>query len=373
MNKQSQLTELLFRGLNTENPIQSTLDIAATYFDCSVFLIDVTGKIIACHNENKHLPDISSAVINPRRPLPEMENHFYPISTGNHHFLYLMPIFNEQPVPVENNPQWDYVLKTLELLCQIPPFTQCDTSAELLLYDLLSNPSNEKNVLEKRCHITGLSFKDSYGLMAICNAQSITDLPDFSVAKNTLSTLLPDGIFTMHHNRLVILYKNKGQALLLNQNKEFISLLKTCHLTAAISLPFPQADGVYKAYIQTLQALDEGLSLDSHEHLYVYQDYLPYHALLQVEDPENFCHPCIEELTAYDALYQTDYTHTLYTYIMNFRNMKDTAHQLNIHYNTLKYRLKKIDALLDFSLEDPDMLLLLYMSFIYMKLHGSIF
>jgi purine catabolism regulator len=51
--------------------------------------------------------------------------------------------------------------------------------------------------------------------------------------------------------------------------------------------------------------------------------------------------------------------HSLRAYLACGRNAKAAARKLQVHRNTLQYRLRRIETLLDRSLDDPDVLFLL--------------
>jgi len=59
-------------------------------------------------------------------------------------------------------------------------------------------------------------------------------------------------------------------------------------------------------------------------------------------------------LIDYDKEHNTELLHTLRHLIINNWNMKETAQKLFIHYNTMKYRVKKIEEILDIDLNDSD-------------------
>lgn len=60
------------------------------------------------------------------------------------------------------------------------------------------------------------------------------------------------------------------------------------------------------------------------------------------------------DLIAYDEKNNTELLHTLQGLVENNWNMKQAAEKLFIHYNTMKYRVKKIEEILDVDLNDSD-------------------
>ncbi len=66
----------------------------------------------------------------------------------------------------------------------------------------------------------------------------------------------------------------------------------------------------------------------------------------------NCKHEIIRKLEQYDDIYGTDYTSSLFAYLENFCNILKAANQLDIHRNTLQYRLNKIDEICGCNLSD---------------------
>lgn len=79
--------------------------------------------------------------------------------------------------------------------------------------------------------------------------------------------------------------------------------------------------------------------------------------------PVNLIHPAILKLVEYDRQHNTAFTETLHMYLKKERSQSKTAAALNLHRNTLTYRLQRIRELLDADLEDDDVRLHLLLSF----------
>lgn len=78
--------------------------------------------------------------------------------------------------------------------------------------------------------------------------------------------------------------------------------------------------------------------------------------------------PSIRALMDYDLQHDTEYLHTLKTYLKNERNIAKTAKDLYIHRNTLLYRIERLNKLIFDNLEDEDSRLRLIMSMKIMDL-----
>lgn len=65
-----------------------------------------------------------------------------------------------------------------------------------------------------------------------------------------------------------------------------------------------------------------------------------------------FCHPEVVDLMRYDKKNNSDFGEFLFTFILNDCSMAQTAKELNIHRNTVLYKLNKIKELINIDLND---------------------
>ena len=428
MSECTGLSSRLLQNLSSTSPLEAVLKTGASEFGHSLYLIDCTGKILGFA-----LPPVLSAASKSRNHQNRKSMTGMSLNTEEHVWQSFcsrgcidlntcQAIFSESDDQCheesDNKPGWtpmkncrirnfsltvcslktggkacaclavhipfdrlksseidqlNTICRTLMLLLGHSMRTDSRNPKELLLSDLLESKPVSRLAVAERCKIVGLKPAADFFLMTVCNSQNITNKPVFDAAVRKLNGILSNFVYVIHNNRLVVLLCGIIPDRTWAASCGLSEFLAKYSLTAAVSFPFEHIYEIHQAYIQTLQALDEGLAVDYSDNLYFYQDYLPYHALSYVKNPKDFCHPCIGQLMTEDARHKTEYTKTLYYYIINFRNQKNAAQEMNIHYNTMKYRLKKIQALIDFSLEDHDEFLLLYLSFKLMKLNGHIF
>jgi purine catabolism regulator len=90
-----------------------------------------------------------------------------------------------------------------------------------------------------------------------------------------------------------------------------------------------------------------------------------YELLLGVNDPNtlaDFCEHWLSSLIRYDEQHHTDLLPTLAAYFENNGNMARTAHLLNIHRNTLVYRLGRITEILQLDMDDSNVRLNLHLA-----------
>lgn len=74
-------------------------------------------------------------------------------------------------------------------------------------------------------------------------------------------------------------------------------------------------------------------------------------------------HPVLKKLKDYDEKHGTDFYDTMYVYLKNERSPLASAKELNLHRNTLAYRLKRLQELFQIDLDDPKVRFHLLVSF----------
>lgn len=90
------------------------------------------------------------------------------------------------------------------------------------------------------------------------------------------------------------------------------------------------------------------VQMDSSHEIVHYDDLGINRLLLRITDTEeleNYCEEHLGELIRYDEEHETSLLKTLSVVIETDGNLKDAADKLFIHYNTLRYRLRKIKEL----------------------------
>ncbi len=112
-----------------------------------------------------------------------------------------------------------------------------------------------------------------------------------------------------------------------------------------------------KAYREARQALQIVNSLGTGGEVIHYDDLGVYRILATFKDKkelEIFCEETIGPLVQYDQEHDSNLLITLETYLQTNGNLKETAKNLFIHYNTLRYRLERIEGLTGKSLADAE-------------------
>ena len=83
------------------------------------------------------------------------------------------------------------------------------------------------------------------------------------------------------------------------------------------------------------------------------------------------CDEKLWKLKEHDEKTGSDYMQTLRLYLDNHCSVVQTARELSIHRSTLLYRLEKIREIINFSLDDPEQLLYLRLSFYFIEMEEA--
>ncbi|MCO1601362.1 PucR family transcriptional regulator [Desulfosporosinus nitroreducens] len=235
------------------------------------------------------------------------------------------------------------------------------------LYDLLDGKFEDERLIVERLKILGLKFKSKLFVINI-------DIENLDRLKSTLPYLrgkientLSNAKAIVYNQNIVVLASSESgrhfQEIELKTLKEFIN---ANNIQAGISRPFSKLTDVREHYLESVEAIKLGSSIKSEQHFYEYQDFIIFDLISNYahgEKSKKLIHHSLIKLIEYDKENGTDYVQSFYTYISNFKNIKDSANILNIHRNTMFHRIEKIEKLLNVDLNDGDVFFQLYLSY----------
>lgn len=127
------------------------------------------------------------------------------------------------------------------------------------------------------------------------------------------------------------------------------------NLYCSISNIFSQYVGIKTYYEQALFVMEHVLYVSPDRNLCYYRESIIQHMLFLCSQSvylKELCHPKILMLQAYDLQFNTQYLDTLLTYMECLFNIAECARRLNLHYNTIKYRLEIIQTICKINYDD---------------------
>jgi hypothetical protein len=226
---------------------------------------------------------------------------------------------------------------------------------EYFLRDLLEGKMAVGKAYQDRMNYTNTDFTGNLYCMVIETARSSETLNTMHF-RSMFETQFPGTMSLMYQGGIIILFHPTGNGTL--SEEDLISIHDLCRdygLYAGMGNCFQDILKIKDYYKQALRAIELGICHQNNPGLFLYRDYYMNHVanlFTQKESLETFCHPQLKILLDYDAANQTDYAKILYTWLISERNMATTAKELFLHRNTLIYRMKKINSMIDVNFDD---------------------
>ena len=214
-----------------------------------------------------------------------------------------------------------------------------------IFLELLAGESVEPAVLRK--FEQGMHISTDACLIALEN-QAIQNYTLYSIMIRDLSSLNNCTLACDYENRIVILTGNSRIETVIRYLKEKMPWGK---YAVGISMPFRKMELLPVACRQAFFALKASPEPAVRRCRDLASDYL-IQMLRKQDMAMELLHPAINVLKAYDESNRTELLETLKVYIQACCSQIDTASKMNIHLNTLKYRLKRISELGGLDLKD---------------------
>lgn len=189
------------------------------------------------------------------------------------------------------------------------------------------------------------SQKNRYVLIAASGEQD-ANLQPYLVH---LEEQMPHSIFCMYQERLISLTSaddGDRHAALIEH------LLKIEKAAIGISHPFINLKTACNYLSEALIALEYGNKSISTLNAEIIMRYIAHGVSTKIRNI-SIVHPALLTLKNYDDRHGSDYYKTLYVYLVTERSIAASLHFLNIHRNTMAFRLERLSSLIDAQLDDP--------------------
>lgn len=165
-----------------------------------------------------------------------------------------------------------------------------------------------------------------------------------------LHHIFSGSIYCIRDNLIVLLYSGRpGQfsdSYVAGRGDDFFI---RNDLKIGISSEFHSIYDMAVFYQEALTAIQLGSRFDPEEHFYLYDNLRLYDMVSRVAkdtDVMSFCYPPFMKLFRYDRENGTELGPTLYLYLLDIKDPSRVCKKLNIHKNTLYFRLKKIQSIM---------------------------
>lgn len=383
----SHLEQKLYTAAADHKPLQDILNIIGQAISSPIFVFDIDGVLLeSVHEENMPADDymarlsknsiLGSTTIgqifvdkngNISHDLTNAPQHLHVLghnnlgsvsmylNQGNERVGFIM-LFPTKPVDISL------------CLCMEPALARYCADAEeftantslrksnhSIMVQLLSNEEVSVSVIEKLSR--HLVFSSTAILLVF---QSLV-IQNYTFRRMLCSELEESDIAAIccdYDNKVVILTEDIFLENVLYFIQEHIPAQNTA---VGISMPVPELELLSIAYQQCLFALGDTPQAGIR---YCRDLAMPYllQNLRNTPLSTHLLHPALGILKKYDEESETQLLETLRTFVRNSCRQSETAEQMHIHLNTLKYRLRRITELTGIDFKDYDELLYIQLS-----------
>lgn len=222
----------------------------------------------------------------------------------------------------------------------------------------IQNPED----LDSWLRLLPISLKKNFCII-YATAKNDDDKAIFPYVCKLLTELSHYYLTLISGNNIIILLSKmeKDRDTLQSENTQvskIYSILYKCGFQSGISFCFQDLLSAPQHLYQAQQALKVGREMDSKKDIYHFIEYAPYVVAQNLSVPtlkSAYLHPAIKRIYHYDQEYNTHYFNTLIIFLKNFKEKNKTAELLDIHRNTLNYRIQKIEEIGQINLDDQEL------------------
>jgi DNA-binding CsgD family transcriptional regulator len=232
------------------------------------------------------------------------------------------------------------------------------TPENAFLYSILGDTALSAQNIDDRAVRLNLRLYDRLHLIVLESRKDSRHIDELYLFHRKLQTLFPHKYILIKEQRITVLFdSNEAEPIQGELYRDFSRMLKGEGFLAAVGLEFNSLKDMRDNFDQTCICLDIALRAKSKDPIVFHKDLMVEHMLLTCSehmDLRKTIHPAIAILRDTDSKSKTQLEETLFILIANHMNMAETAKKIHIHYNTLKYRVQRIEELTGLDLKDSN-------------------
>jgi sugar diacid utilization regulator len=174
-----------------------------------------------------------------------------------------------------------------------------------------------------------------------------------------------------YDSTVVVLTAMKQRAELPSHLETLRAMLESLQLACGVSRCFMDLAELHQHYLQAVRAAELGPQWGPQQAVYRYDALCLYDLLLAADlntAVGGFCHPALQQISAYDQANATEYRRTLLEYLKSGGNITAAAKNMFIHRNTMVYRISKIAEFTELDLDEGEVRTQLLISYKIMEI-----
>ncbi|MBV7508138.1 helix-turn-helix domain-containing protein [Bacillus sp. sid0103] len=251
------------------------------------------------------------------------------------------------------------------------------------LWKLLTGHLKEKEEIFDHFHSLQLTPPSTFAILVFQFRENITNKVEQSISyllkTNQRIKII---LYTIDCNQLILLVSTTNIENPFNELDQFVKFfILQMSERYGIKEIQPGYSSIYEDYLQTNKAYKETLAVLSikekfpleTKEIFNYQRlgiYQIFDLILEKRQTEAYENYSLKRLHEYDQKHNSNLIETLEVFLNKDNNINDAAKELNVHANTLNYRLKRIAEIGDVNFKDPNQKMILYLDLKLEKYQG---
>ncbi len=239
--------------------------------------------------------------------------------------------------------------------------------------DILFNKFIYEEEIEKLVSLHGWKFKDditavvldTYNLEKYKKQRECILNKILMSSKNIIESVYPEFIYTLMGNKIIYIIneccpdENTKKKFIIGMEKFIQSFAEEIEVKIIIGIGNKKASliDVYNSYQEAITAVRVAHNLYNQNRIVFYNELGAYKLLRNIYDTDyaqEFINTYLLPIINYDKDNNQEYFLTLKSLTRNDWDIKATAEELFIHYNTVKYRIKKLSEILGLELQNSE-------------------
>jgi sugar diacid utilization regulator len=244
-----------------------------------------------------------------------------------------------------------------------------------LFEGLLLGRTQDEQVARERAMRLGYNPDVGYRVLVVVAVADQQDRPETVARRGRLLEGLaelcarrsPGTLATVREDELVVLVPLTDAAAELGRAalQQAHALLPAWRVTAGVGGVCTAASAIARSYAQARRALDTARRFGNQGDVIAFEELGVYRLLFHVSDAgelRGFTDQVLGPLLEYDQRHRGDLVRTLGAFLQHNGNLQATARELNLHVNSVAYRLQRLEAIAGLDLDDAEDRLLAQMA-----------
>jgi sugar diacid utilization regulator len=239
-----------------------------------------------------------------------------------------------------------------------------------LFEGLLSGRTQDEQVARERAMRLGLHVGVPYRVLVLVARPSTADddvRPETGAQRHRLldrlselcARLAPESVMTVREDELVVLVPSATdvRGLGLSAVQHAAALLPEWRLSGGVGGVCSTAGAIARSYAQARRALETASRFGSAGDIVAFEDLGVYRLLFHVSDASElrgYTDQVLGPLIAYDRSHGADLVRTLACFLRTNGNLQATARELDLHVNSVTYRMQRIETIAGLDLDDAE-------------------